>query len=129
MRPRSGEKLGWLAGFAGGFLWIPALAVLFLTRGDMAAGLAGFALAAAGYGAVVFLRPWRFPDTRYWRLFILPYIALFAAVPWAIWGFGPETAGALEWWLLLPLLALLSPFVTIGWRRWRDGEPGLGQMG
>jgi hypothetical protein len=26
MQPRSGEKLGWLGGFAGGFLWIPALA-------------------------------------------------------------------------------------------------------
>jgi hypothetical protein len=127
MQPRSGEKLGWLGGFAGGFLWIPALAVLFLVRGETAAGLAGFVLGAVGYGAVVSCRPWRYPDTRYWRLLILPNLALFAAVPWAIWGFGPEAAGSLDWWLVLPFLALLSPFVTIGWRRWRDGAPEGGQ--
>lgn len=128
MQPRTGEKIGWLGGFAGGFLWIPALAVLFLVRGELAAGLAGIALTVLGYGAVVLFRPWRHPDTRYWRLLLPPYLALCAAVPWAVWGFGPESAGALAWWQLVPLVALLSPFVTMGWRRWRDGEQGDGRV-
>lgn len=126
-RSRIGEKIGWLGGFAGGFLWIPALAMLFLARGELLAGLTGIAVGVLGYGAVVLRRPWRHPDTPYWRLLLLPYLALFASVPWAIWGFGPEVATALNWWQLLPFLALLSPFVTIGARRWRDGDQGGGQ--
>jgi hypothetical protein len=118
---RAGEKLGWLGGWAGGFLWVLALAVLFLLRGQLVDGLVGLALVGLGYGAVVFFRPWRFPETRYWRLLILPYIVMFAAVPWAIWSFSAESAEDLSWWQLLPLLAVLSPFATIGWRRWRDG--------
>ena len=124
---RRGEQLGWLGGFAGGFLWIPVLAVVFLVRGELLAGLTGFALGALGYGAVVLSRPWRYPDTPYWRLLLLPYLALVAAVPWAIWGFGPEEAAGLTWWQLLPMLALFSPFVTIGRRRWRDGDRACGQ--
>jgi len=60
---RRGEKLGWLGGFAGAFLWIPALAVVFLVQGKPLAGLIGFALGALGYGLVVWFRPWRFPET------------------------------------------------------------------
>lgn len=121
MQSRMGEKVGWLGGFAGGFLWIPALAVLFLVRGERVAGLVGIALCVLGYSGVVWFSPWRFPDTRYWRLLLPPYLALAAAVVWAVWGFGPRSADALAWWQLGPLLALLSPFVTIGWRRWSDG--------
>ena len=124
---RRGEKLGWLGGFAGGFLWILVLALVFLGRGELVAGLVGLAFSVLGYGAVVRLSPWRYPDTPYWRLLLPPYLALVAAVPWAIWGFGPEEAAGLNWWQLMPLLALFSPFVTIGSRRWRDGDQGGGQ--
>jgi hypothetical protein len=37
---RAGEKLGWLGGWAGGFLWVLALAILFL-RGQLVDGLVG----------------------------------------------------------------------------------------
>ncbi len=120
MAPRTGEKLGWLGGWAGGFVWVLALAILFLFRGQLIDGLVGLALAGLGYGAIVFFMPWRYPETRYWRLLIAPYLAMFAAIPWAIRSFGPEAINTLSWWQLLPLLAVLSPFATIGWRRWGD---------
>ncbi|NCA71161.1 MAG: hypothetical protein EOM91_13860 [Sphingobacteriia bacterium] len=118
---RLGEKIGWLGGFAGGFLWIPPLAILFMIRGQLLAGCVGIALCVIGYGAVIRLTPWRYPNTAYWRLLLIPYLILLCTLPWAIWGFGPETAD-LDWWLLMPMLALLSPFVTIGTRRWGDGD-------
>jgi hypothetical protein len=96
-----------------------ALAILFLLRGQLVDGLVGLGLAGLGYGAVVFFRPWRYPDTRYWRLLLVPYVVMVAAVPWAIWSFGTESVEALSWWQLLPLLAVLSPLATIGGRRWR----------
>jgi hypothetical protein len=118
MKARAGEKIGWLVGWAGGFLWILPLALLFLGRGQLVAGLAGLALAGLGYSAVVFFRPWRYPSARYWRLLLIPYVLMLAAVPWAIWGFGTESAGALSWWHGLLLLSVMSPLLTIGWRRW-----------
>ena len=45
MASRAGEKLGWLGGWAGGFLWVLALAILFLLRGQLVDGLVGLALA------------------------------------------------------------------------------------
>lgn len=118
MQQRRGEQIGWLVGWAGAFLWIIALAVLFLARGQVIAGLIGLALAALGYGAVVLFRPWRYPHTRYWRLLLAPYLLLLVAVPWAVWGFGPEAAAELTWWHAMILLPVLSPFASIGWRRW-----------
>ncbi len=35
---RAGEKLGWPGGWAGGFLWVLALAILFLLRGSLSTG-------------------------------------------------------------------------------------------
>lgn len=116
MRARRGEQLGW----AGGFPWIVALALLFLWRGQLLIGCSGLALAALGYGAVLVFRPWRCARMRYWRLMILPYLAMLSGVPWAIWGFGPEAAGELNAWQALILLPVPSPFASIGWRRW-DG--------
>ncbi|MCF7995452.1 hypothetical protein [Lamprobacter modestohalophilus] len=118
MQTRRAEQLGWLLGWAGGYLWILALALVFLVRGQLAVGLSGLALAALGYGAVVQGRPWRAPRTRYWRLMLLPYLAMLAGVPWAIWGFGPEAAGQLNAWQALILLPVLSPIVSLGWRCW-----------
>ena len=121
MALRRGEKLGWLGGWAGSFLWTLPIAVIFLLRGQLLAGSVGLLLAALGYGAAMAFSPWRHPATRYWQLMLAPYAALVATVPWALWGFGPQAEG-LSWWNLMPLLAVLSPLLTIGARRWRDGE-------
>jgi hypothetical protein len=118
MSARRGERLGWLIGWAGGYLWIIALAILFLARGQLAIGLIGVAIAGLGYASVVFFSPWRHPRRRYWQLLLAPYLMMLAGVPWAILGFGPEAASALNWWQALVLLPTLSPFMTIGRLRW-----------
>ena len=124
---RRGEKIGWLGGFAGAFLWIPGLAVVFLVQGTLLAGLFGNALGALGYGLVVLFRPWRFPDTPYWRLLIPPYLALSVAVVWAFWAYGAEAAAEMSWWQSMQLLVLFLPFLTVGKRCWHDGEQSGGQ--
>ncbi len=118
---RPGEKVGWLGGWAGSFLWVPVLGVLFLFRGQVTEAVVGFLLAGIGFGMAVAARPWHHPDTPYWRLMLLPVMMIVASVFWVIWSFGAEAAGALRWWHGLLLLPILSPFVTIGRRRWRDG--------
>jgi hypothetical protein len=115
-------KLGWLLGWAGGFLWIVVLALVFSSRGQLLVGASGLCLATLGYSAVFVLRPWRFSSTRMWRLMLLPYLAMLAGIPWAIWGFGAEAAEALSAWQLLLLLPVLSPMFSMGWRRWGDAS-------
>ena len=122
MPARATQAWHGLLGWAGGFLWIMALALVFLWRGQWLVGLLGLALAGLGYAAVVFFRPWRSPRTRYWRLMLLPYVAMLGGVPWAIWGFGPEAAGPLNPWQALLLLPVLSPLFSLGWRCWQVGE-------
>ncbi len=101
--------------------------MVFLVQGKLLAGVIGIALGALGYGSVVWFRPWRFPDTPYWRLLIPPYLALSAAVAWGFWAYGVAAAAEMSGWESMQLLVLFLPFVTVGKRCWRDGEQAGGQ--
>lgn len=132
MGARTGEKVGWLAGWAGGFLWVVVLGVVFLAQGRTAAGLAGVALAGAGMGAAWLARPWSHPGTTYRKLMLAPLAVLAATVPWAVLGFGLDALRQERFtpWTLMPLGALiLLPLLTMGRRRWRDGEASPGNPG
>lgn len=126
MNGRTGERIGWLAGWAGSFLWAPVLGIVFLIRGRPVVGAVGLALAVAGMGVAYHVRPWRHPDTPFWKLMPAPMAVLAIAVAWTLWGFGPQAvhADGPGAWVLLPILGVfVSPFFTVGRRRWRDGEP------
>lgn len=123
MASRTGEKLGWSVGWAGGFLWVGILAAVFLVQGKAAAGLAGLGLAALAAFASLSFAPWRRPTTPYWKLMLPLYALLALSVAWAVAAFGPREAD-LTWWSLLWLLPLLVPFGSVGRRRWEDGDSG-----
>jgi uncharacterized membrane protein YhaH (DUF805 family) len=122
MSTRAGEKAGWSVGWAGGFLWVGILAVVFLVQGNTLAGVGGLVLVAVAAAAIGAFAPWRHPDTRYWRLMLPLYALLGLAAAWAVMAFGAglEEAG-LTGWSLLVFLPLLIPFASVGGRRWRDG--------
>ena len=99
--------------------WVLALAILFVLRGQLVDGLVGLGLAGPGL--------WR---CGLFQTVALPGYALLAAPVRALRRDGRRGAlGNLElrhrvgddlsWWQLLPLLAVLSPFATIGGRRGR----------
>ena len=124
MDQRTGEKIGWIGGWSGGFLWVAILGIVFLAQGRWAAGIGGVSLAALAMGLVLLARPWRHPDTPYWKLLLAPMAVMAATIPWAILGFGLEALGeenSTPWSLLLPIVVFVLPFVTIGRRRWNDG--------
>lgn len=132
MGARTGERVGWLAGWSGGFLWVVVLGVVFLVQERTAAGLAGVALVVAGMGAAWLARPWSHPGTTYRTLMLAPLAVLAATVPWAVLGFGLDALRQERFlpWALLPLAgAFLAPLLTVGPRRWRDGDPGSGGTG
>ncbi|MBN2231855.1 MAG: hypothetical protein JW781_03420 [Deltaproteobacteria bacterium] len=124
-RQRRGEQIGWLGGWIGTFCWIPALAVMFLVRGQIAAGGGGLVLFLVALALIFIRAPWRHPDTRYRRLLLPLYLVLGLGVWWAVTAYGGLAASGLRWWNLPGIcLPLLTPLLIIGRRRWIDGAAG-----
>jgi hypothetical protein len=117
---RSGEKIGWIAGWLGAFAWVAVLAVIFYWQGEKTAGLVGLLLAALAVYTVLKLAPWKHPDTPCWRLMAPVYLLLVLAAAWAVSAFGGFAATGLQWWNLLWLLPAFIPLLTIGRKTWND---------
>jgi hypothetical protein len=121
-KKRTGEKAGWIGGWAGSFIWILILAGLFFYRQKFAQGVVGIALTGAAVVAVLYCAPWRHPSTSYWKLMLAPYGLFFIAVAWAVWSFGGIEVIGFNWWNLLWLLPTLSPFGFLSNRRWTESD-------
>lgn len=119
-KKRTGEKAGWIGGWAGSFIWVLILSVLFFCRQRVAQGMVGVALTGAVVVAVLYLAPWRHPSTPYWKLMLAPYGLFFMAVVWTAWAFGGLESLGFNWWNLLWLLPALSPFGFLSNRRWAE---------
>jgi len=70
---RRGEKIGWTAGWAGGFIWVLILSVVFLFQGKTEHGVLGVVLVGVSMFIILFFSPWRFASTYYWKLMLAPY--------------------------------------------------------
>lgn len=124
MKERKGEKLGWLLGWTGGFLWLGGFSVWMIASGRVAAGLSGAALFALSLACIGKLGPWRFPLTPYWKLMLPIYALLFCSVGLAFSWFLPAMKAPFSYFQLFWLLPCLSPLFTLGKRTWNQGgEP------
>jgi len=119
-KKRTGEKAGWIGGWAGGFIWILILVVLFFYRQKFVQGVIGAALIGTAIVTVLYYAPWRHPSTPYWKLMLAPYGLFFIAFAWAVLSLGDMEVFGLNWWNLLWLIPLLSPFGFLGNKRWMD---------
>ena len=120
MKKRTGEKIGWIGGWVGSFLWLGILAAVFFFKGKAIGGIAGLVLFAAAIAGAFFLAPWKHPSTRYYKL-MLPFYAAFAvSVAWAVWAFGGFGQAGLNWWHLLLCLPIFTPLITLGAKTWQD---------
>jgi hypothetical protein len=120
MDTRTGEKIGWTAGWIGGFVWVAVLSVVFLVQGRHEQGLAGSSLTGIAALVIYFGAPWRFPSTPYWKLMLAPYGIFYLTIAWAVWSYGGLESIALDWWNLLWLLPLMMPFGILGGRTWAE---------
>jgi len=117
---RKGEKIGWAAGWIGGFIWVIILSMIFLVQGKwLSAGL-GLLLVCAAAFVILRCAPWRYPDTPYWKLMLGPYAVFFVSVTWAVWSYGGADMLELNWWNFLWLLPVLIPFGALSMRKWSD---------
>jgi len=132
VRKRIGEKIGWTAGWAGGFIWVLILSIVFLLQGRTEQGIFGIALVGTATYVIFYFSPWRFASTHYWKLMLAPYGMFLLSIAWAVWSYGGLGAIGLNWWNLLWLLPMLTPFGVLSKRKWTDsiaqqGAPADGQ--
>jgi hypothetical protein len=120
MARRTGEKIGWVAGWSGGFIWVIVLSVIFLIQNKMTQGLLGLLLVGLAAISIVSLAPWRHPLTPYWKLMAPVYLFFFGAVLWAVWAYSDINDSGLSWWSLVFLFPLLFPLGTMGKKTWND---------
>ena len=117
---RKGEKIGWTAGWMGGFIWVIILSMIFLVQGKLLSAVLGLLIALAAVLAIMRCAPWRYPNTPYWKLMLGPYAVFFISVAWAVWAYGGIRGLGLNCWNLLWLLPMLIPFGTLSKRKWSD---------
>jgi len=122
MTERRQEKIGWIGGWSGGFVWVVILSIVLLIRGQSSGAMLGFAIAGVAAVTILLAAPWRHPRVPY-RLLMAPiYVLFFVAVGWGVWCWGgPRNLGFANWWSLLMLLPALAPVWLAGNRRWQDG--------
>jgi len=121
MSRRKQERIGWIGGWLGGFVWVLILSVMFLVQGRIFQAGVGLLIGCAACVTVVYLAPWRHPQTRYRKLMLPIYLLILVAVAWGVWSLVDlRQLGINSWWTMLVLLPALIPLWTAGDRRWSD---------
>lgn len=119
---RYGEKIGWTAGWIGGFIWVAILSIVFLYQNKIGPGVLGMFLTVAAIVAIFSFVSWRHPSTSYWKLMLIPYGIFFLSIAWAIWSYGGLESVGFNWWNLLWLIPALSPFGMLSNRKWAESD-------
>ena len=120
MKERRGEKIGWIGGWTGSFLWLCLLSVLWLAQGKMTNGILGLILFAVAILLIFIFAPWKYPEIKYWKLMLPIYVVFLISLSLYIFlSGGPKMLG-LSWWSIFLLLPVFIPFATVGKRCWNN---------
>lgn len=60
MSIRRGEKIGWTAGWLGGFIWVAGLSLVFLYQQKLLQGIMCLLLFCVAFVSLIALAPWRY---------------------------------------------------------------------
>ncbi len=115
---RTGEKIGWVAGWIGGFIWVAILSVVFLFQKQLAEGLLGLMITGVAIAIIMVFAPWKHPQVTYWKLMLGPYGMFVIAIVWAVWSFGGLEAAGLNWLNFLWIVPVLSPLGILSNAKW-----------
>jgi len=110
-------KSGWIFFTVSSFIWILPFCVFWFIKSKILFSISGTLLCLAGIGGIIFFAPWKFPDTRLWKLLIFPYAIFLLSVFLLVYdltGFKNLKEILYGLWLI----PCFTPFLTLGWRKW-----------
>ena len=114
---RTGEKIGWIGGWAGGYIWILAFGILWFFQGKLLYVTIGTAIFIIACFLIVVFAPWRRPHTKYWKLMIPIYLLFLMSVIFVVnvlSGFHEPARMQYGLWIVPCLL----PIVLLGNKTW-----------
>ena len=115
---RKGEKIGWIGGWLGGFIWLGLLSAVWIVKNEIFNGTLGFVLFIVAIVLIFALAPWKHPNTKYWKLILPIYLLFFVSISLCIYLYGGLKSIGLNWMSFFWIIPCLIPFVTIGNRKW-----------
>ncbi len=121
MKERKGEKTGWIAGWLGGSVWLCLLSIIWFVQGRILNGITGLVLFSIAVFFITLMTPWRYPETKYWKLMLPIYLVMTVSVSLFLLEGDLDKIG-LTWWSILWLVPVFLPFATMGSRCWNDGN-------
>ncbi|MEJ5228279.1 hypothetical protein [Thermodesulfovibrio sp.] len=123
---RKGEKIGWVGGLCGGFLFVPIISIIFLFQNKWTQGLTGLFLTLSISFVILYFVPWRFTKTPYWKLLLPIYGMFILAGLWMLWSFTAFQSYEFKWsdiwWVLWFFLIMLFPILNKNFRnrKWEN---------
>jgi len=117
---RKGEKIGWIGGWLGGFIWLALLSVVWILQNQISNGIIGIVVFTVAIMAIIATAPWKHPNTKYWKLMLPIYFLFFISIALCIYLYGGLEGIGLKWTALFWVIPCLIPFITTGSRTW-DG--------
>jgi hypothetical protein len=117
---RKGEKIGWIGGFFGGFIWIFLLSFVWLFRGKTIQGVCGIGIFLLAVFLIFALVPWKHPETKYWKLMVPLFTLFIASILLCVWVEGAHGEYGFNGWSILYITPALIPVFTMGSRRWNS---------
>ena len=119
---RRGEKIGWIGGWMGGFIWLIILSVVWIIQNKISNGALGIILFTVAIILILRYAPWKNPDTKYWKLMLPIYSVFFISIALCIYLYGGLRSVGLNWMSFFWLIPCLIPFVTMGNRTWKIND-------
>jgi len=117
---RNGEKLGWIGGWLGGFIWLGLLSIVWIFQNKISNGMIGIMVFIVAITTVVTAAPWKYPNTKYWKLMLPIYLLFFISISLCIYFYGGLDSNGLKWASFFWVIPCLIPFVAIGNRTWNS---------
>ena len=119
---RKGEKIGWIGGWFGGFIWLCLLSIAWLIQGKLKIGILGISIFIIAILFIFIFAPWKFPRTKYWKLMLPIYAVFFTSIILSIYLLGGLKSVGLNWFSFFWIIPCLIPFVTVGNRSWKNRD-------
>jgi hypothetical protein len=117
---RKGEKIGWVGGWLGGFIWLVLLSVVWIVQNKITNGALGISLFTVAVILIFGFAPWKHPNTKYWKLMLPIYSLFFISISLCIYLYGGLKSVGLNWMSFFWIIPCLIPFVAMGNRKWKS---------